>query len=96
MIEYTRTIGISESRRRYIHVEKVVREKMFPAPAVKFKGLVDGESFNLELDKVGRIWSSQLGIKFKFTTGDIFCIKKLSNRLYSIEQINKPNFPNLS
>lgn len=87
-LSYSRKLRQSESESSYIYIETAFR-KIFPPLYTKFKVIVDGKGYEVQIDSHWRIWANRFWAKLpSFKKGDTIVISKNESNSFKIT-VNK-------
>jgi len=92
MEKYSRTLGKSEAKDRYWHIQKAER-KFFPDADVPFSLKFDGKKYKMKVNHKDDVMTGQLYERYRFLEGDKIIVKKEKTNTYSLEAPNTGLYP---
>jgi len=92
MWEYSRTLGKSEAKDRYWHIQKADRS-FFPESDVAFKLKFDGKEFELKVNHKDDIMTGKIYERYRFLEGDRIIVTKKKENIYSLKAPDTQLYP---
>jgi len=94
MDEYSRTLGKSEAKDRYWHIQKADRG-FFPESDVAFKLKFDGKEFEMKVNHKDDVMTGMIYERYRFMEGDRIIVTKKKNNVYSLEAPDTKLYPGI-
>ena len=94
MGEYSRTLGKSEAKDRYWHIQKADRD-FFPESDVAFKLIFDGQEFELKVNHKDDIMTGKIYERYRFLEGDKIIVTKKKENIYSLKAPDTQLYPGI-
>jgi len=94
MVEYSRTLGKSEAKDRYWHIQKADRD-FFPDANVIFKLKFHDKTYELKVNHKDDVMTGQLYHTHHFLEGDQITITKKARNSYVLDAPDTKPYPEL-